>query len=62
MIGLDRQERGKSNASAIQEIEQTYAVPVYSIIKLDDIIDYMQAGQQHHHIEAMVAYRNSYGI
>ena len=39
-VSLNRQERGKGELSAIQEIEQQYHVPVSSIITLQDLIDY----------------------
>jgi orotate phosphoribosyltransferase len=42
IIALDRQERGQNEKSAIQEIENQYDVPVISIIKLDDIIEYLK--------------------
>lgn len=63
LIGLNRQERGQGSTSAIQEVEQTFGIPVVSIICLNDIIQYLeaQAGQ-----EAMVAkikaYRETYGV
>src|SRR5690625_7488034 len=42
LIGLNRQERGQKALSAIQEVEQTYGVPVISIIKLEHIVDYLR--------------------
>lgn len=42
VIGLDRQERGRGDRSAIQEVEQDCGIPVISIIRLDDIIDYIR--------------------
>ena len=63
LIGLNRQEKGKGELSAIQEVEQTFGIPVISIINLNHIIDYLenQSGQ-----EAMVdkikAYRATYGV
>src|SRR5690606_24519256 len=35
LIGLNRQEKGQGELSAIQEVEQTYAIPVVSIINLN---------------------------
>lgn len=62
VIALDRQEKGKGELSAIQEIEQQYAMPVASIIKLEHLIDYLEGS------EALVeffpkirAYRAQYG-
>ncbi|MGH1485244.1 MAG: orotate phosphoribosyltransferase [Cellvibrionaceae bacterium] len=62
LIGLDRQERGTGQLSAIQEVEQGFGIPVISIIKLDDIIHYMQKQNESSAVEAMVAYREKYGI
>ncbi len=42
LIALDRQEKGKGELSAIQEIEQQYHMPVASIIKLEHLIDYLK--------------------
>lgn len=63
LIGLNRQERGQKELSAIQEVEQTYDVPVISIIKLDHIVDYLrQQGGQESVLETIGAYRAQYGV
>ena len=64
VIGLDRQERGASNQSAIQEVETQYGVPVLSIIGMEHIIDYLAAsqGQEDETLGAMRAYRSQYGV
>ncbi|WP_334328172.1 orotate phosphoribosyltransferase, partial [Gilliamella apicola] len=41
LICLDRQEKGRGELSAIQEIKQTYHCDVISIITLDDLIQYL---------------------
>lgn len=63
-IGLDRQERGEGDLSAIQEIEQAYDVPVLSIIQMGHIIDYLgeQGGDTPEALAAMEAYRDQYGV
>lgn len=61
-IGLDRQERGTGALSAIQEVEQTFNVPVFSIITLNDIIEYMKTNNRSETVEAMMKYRQMYGI
>ena len=63
IIALDRQERGQGELSAIQEVEQTYGIPVISIVRLDDLLVYLgerpaEAGT----LEAVRAYRQWYGI
>jgi len=42
IISVDRQERGEGDLSAIQEVEQEYGIKVQSIIKLDDLITYLE--------------------
>ncbi len=41
LVAIDRQERGKGDESAIREIEREYGVCVMSVVKLDDIIEFM---------------------
>lgn len=65
VIGLNRQERGQGAASAIQDIEARWGIPVYSIISLDDLIAYFDgaAGDASADIvPALRAYRAQYGV
>jgi len=62
LIGLNRQERGNGELSAIQEVEQEYNIPVISIIDLDDIIHYMSTQGQVKNVDAMQRYRDQYGV
>ena len=63
-IGLNRQERGAGELSAIQEVERAYQVPVLSIIEMSHIIDYLEnsdagpAGA----LAGMKEYRERYGV
>lgn len=59
IIALDRQEKGSTDCSAIQEIEQIYHIPVMSIICLQDIIDYLYEQQQDQAIKAIEAYQRA---
>jgi orotate phosphoribosyltransferase len=63
-IGLDRQERGEGELSAIQEIERAHRVQVLSIIKMSNIIDYLesQGGESSGTLATMEAYREQYGV
>lgn len=63
LIGLNRQEKGQGELSAIQEVEQTFGVPVVSIINLNHIIDYLenQSGKQKM-VDAIKSYRATYGV
>ncbi|MFA6041408.1 MAG: orotate phosphoribosyltransferase [Methylophilus sp.] len=49
-IALDRQEKGLGELSAVQEVEQNFAMPVVSIAKLSDLFKYIE------HREDLVQY------
>ncbi|MEJ2508054.1 MAG: orotate phosphoribosyltransferase [Gammaproteobacteria bacterium] len=62
VIALDRQERGQGERSAIQEVEQRYAIPVVSIVRLDELIEYLNSQPERAEaLEAVRAYREEYG-
>ncbi len=63
LIGLNRQEKGQGELSAIQEVEQSFGVPVVSIINLNHIIHYLE-GQtnQQDMVNKIKAYRANYGV
>lgn len=46
LISLDRQERGRGEISAIQEVERDYNCKVISIITLKDLIAYWKRSQK----------------
>ncbi len=63
LIALDRQEKGKSELSAIQEVNRDYGIDVFSIITMADLIDYLASDNSFaQHLDAMQAYRSKYGI
>ncbi len=63
LIALDRQEKGKAELSAIQEVEQQYNIPVSSIIKLTDLITYIKdKAEFKDFLPSVEAYREQYGI
>jgi orotate phosphoribosyltransferase len=39
---MDRQEKGLTALSAVQEVEQNYQIPVVSIAKLTDLFKYIE--------------------
>lgn len=63
VIGLNRQERGRGEFSAIQEVEKDYDIPVINIVDLSQIIDYLrnQPGQDSN-VARIEAYRQQYGV
>ncbi len=63
VIALDRQERGKGERSAIQEVEQNFGIEVVSIITLADLMAYLKDDTtMKEHFDAITAYRNEYGV
>lgn len=63
LICLDRQEKGRGELSAIQEIKQTYHCEVISIITLDDLIHYLyQDPSRKNQVKLVEEYRTQYGI
>lgn len=63
LIGLNRQERGKGERSAIQEVEDTYGIPVISIVDLDNVTAYLKADPARAGIVTEIeAYRAEYGV
>jgi orotate phosphoribosyltransferase len=71
LIALDRMERsGKDGAlspsSAVQDVSQTYNIPVISIGNLDDLFSYLNSDgadpQLQQYKDAVAAYRTRYGV
>jgi orotate phosphoribosyltransferase len=61
VIGLNRQERGTGERSAIEEVEADIGAPVISIISLDQIIDYLTTKGDEHQLQRIERYRQQYG-
>lgn len=63
LIALDRRERGQGELSAIQEVQQRHAVPVHSIVTLDDLLDYLTDRPDYREpLAAISDYRRRYGV
>lgn len=63
LIGLNRQEKGQGDLSAIQEVEQSFGIPVVSIINLNHIIHYLESQSNQQDMVAKIkAYRTTYGV
>jgi len=65
VIALDRQERGKGELSAIQEVERDFKMPVVSIITLEQVLLYLDEkgdDSAKRHADAIRQYREQYGI
>ena len=65
IIMVNRMERGKTEMGAMEEITQEYGFPVYSIVTIYDIIDYLEAHPERlpspDHIDRIRAYLKEYG-
>ena len=63
LIALDRQERGQGATSAIQEVEAEFGIPVVSIVKLEDLLRFLEKDEALAcHLPAVRAYRDRYGV
>jgi len=59
-IALDRQEKGQGELSAIEELEQL-GIRVIPIIKLTDIMSYLETKGDSSQLIAVQQYRKLYG-
>jgi orotate phosphoribosyltransferase len=63
LIALDRQERGQGELSAVQEVQESFGIPVASILKLDDLVDHLETNEEYgDHLQNVTEYRQRYGI
>lgn len=63
VIALDRMERGTGQTSAVQEVTRTFGIPVVAVATLNDLIGYIaDSDELAANLEAVKAYRNTYGI
>ena len=62
VVAIDRQEKGNGSHSAIEEVQQEFQVPVISIVKFSDIIEFVSTQFSQDQMERMQAYRLAYGV
>ena len=63
VIALDRMERGKGEKSAVQEVRESFGIPVVAVATLEDLIGFLgDSPELAANLEAVQAYRNTYGI
>ena len=63
LVGIDRQEKGSQNLSAIQEIQVEFGLDVKSIIQLDSIVEYLEKTYcDRKTLRFIRDYRSKYGI
>jgi orotate phosphoribosyltransferase len=58
LIALDRQERGQGRMSAVEEVAATFGIPVHAIIRLDDIIAYLESDNRQAELRAIRSYQS----
>lgn len=62
-LSLDRQEKGKGELSAVQEVEKNYDIMVSSIVTFNDVINYVSESITDPSVlEHVRAYREKYGV
>jgi len=63
VVSIDRQETGLSNLSAIEELEEELNIQIFSLVSLDDIIQYLeQNGNFQKELSSIQRYQGKYGI
>jgi len=63
VISLDRQEIGQDSRSAVQELEHSLRIPVFSIVQLEDLIELIEEENEYEEfLEPVMAYRKKYGV
>lgn len=63
MISLDRNEKGTSEQSAVDEVQSRHSIPVKAIATLEDMMTYIQGHEElEQYLTAVKAYQSRYGI
>ncbi|MGF1698056.1 orotate phosphoribosyltransferase [Vibrio lamellibrachiae] len=63
LVAIDRQEKGKGELSAIQEVERDFGCAIISIVSLTDLVTFLEEkGTDAANLESVKAYRAQYGI
>ncbi|MBY3788278.1 orotate phosphoribosyltransferase [Photobacterium carnosum] len=63
LVAIDRQEKGQSELSAIQEVERDFGCAVISIVSLGDVVTYLsEQADMEQHLASVTAYRTQYGV
>ena len=63
LIALDRMERGQGEASAVQELQARFGVPVVAIATLEDLMQFIGGREElKAHAPHVAAYRAQYGV
>jgi len=62
LIAFDRMERGRGERSAVQELSQSFGIPVIAIASLEDLFAFLPTRPDlAQHVATLQAYRRQYG-
>jgi orotate phosphoribosyltransferase len=62
VVSLDRQERGQTDLSAVQEVQQSFSIPVINIVALTDLIQHLEGAGRERELAAMRNYNRQWGV
>jgi orotate phosphoribosyltransferase len=62
LIALDREERGQGERSAVQEVRDSFGLPVVSVLRLRDLMAHLESRGEATTLAAVRAYRDRYGV
>jgi len=62
LIALDREERGQGAKSAVQEVQESFGLPVIAVLRLRDLMVHLEATGDGAALQALHAYRDQYGV
>ena len=62
LIALDRQEKGQGDRSAVEEVRERFGMPVFAIVTLADLIEYLRLGGESPWLDSILRYRSAHGI
>lgn len=62
VLALDRQERGQGPQSAVQEIQSAFGIPVIRIITLDNLIEYLETGDDGEELQSLRNHRRTWCV
>ncbi len=63
VVAIDRQEKGESTLSAIQEVEKNHDIPVISLINLNEIKNFLMSHEiLSENLSALEDYQKRYGV
>lgn len=62
LIALDREERGRGEKSAVQEVEDQFGLPVVAVLRLRDLMAHLESAGDRAVLQTVRAYRDQYGV